>query len=154
MEFPRKNNSGEDESELREKHSLDDDNFLLISSTPQQSHRNQVMNRRYFNGSQTTINITNESSLDRNFSESNSNVDKAHINTDELFNRLLYPKHRKNAIVEICECIKNDKNNSLNMGYFIFGRPGISAAFCLEIFEHYPYDKRVPLSPASFEVSE
>ncbi|VDQ09892.1 unnamed protein product [Trichobilharzia regenti] len=110
------------------------------------------MNRRYFKGSQTTINITNGSSLDRNFSESNSNVDKAHNNIDELFNRILHPDHRKNAIVEICKCIKSDKSNSSNVGYFIFGRPGISAALLCETFEHYPYDKRVPVSSTSFEI--
>ncbi|CAH8854984.1 unnamed protein product [Trichobilharzia szidati] len=152
MERRPKNMSGQDESELREKQSLDD--FLLISSTPQ-SNRNQA-NRKYFNESYTTINITNESSIDRNFSESrsnesNSNVDKLH-NIDQLFNRIITPEHRKNAILEICKCINNDNNNVLNVGYFIFKRPSVAAALLSEIFEHYQYDKSVPLSPTSFEI--
>ncbi|CAI2730330.1 unnamed protein product [Schistosoma spindalis] len=109
---------------------------------------------KHFSQEYTTIN-PNNTNLDFNFKLTHSKCHNESIsnlyldNMDQLSDQIINPQFRKTAIIDICKSIDDNK---LDIGYFIYSRPGIIAALLLEIVQHYPTDKSISLSSESFEI--
>ncbi|CAH8575389.1 unnamed protein product [Schistosoma margrebowiei] len=102
----------------------------------------------------TTINLNN-TNLDFNYKLTHSKCHNDTVpnlyldNMNQLSDQIINPQLRKTAIIDICKSIDDNK---LDIGYFIYSRPGIIAALLLEIVQHYPTDKSISLSSESFEI--
>ncbi|CAH8590829.1 unnamed protein product [Schistosoma rodhaini] len=107
------------------------------------SKHNSQFNENHFSQEYTTIDFNFQLTHSKCHNES----DLDHIN--QLSDQIINPQFRKNAIINICKSIDD---NTLDIGYFIYSRPGIIAALLLEIVQHYPTDKSKSFSSESFEI--